>query len=133
SDGSNPVSFSPPGPIHIVPVVSSGTDDSTQGLAMLSDVEGLRLIQTSGSPSAADNRVPFVATWSTPDLKDHLSPVFVAPVQIEKAVTVHRVQFYTYSRHTEAQNKRLEIYSGTGPDSAGTLIQRVNLLMGASP
>lgn len=132
ADDATSATFSPDGPIYVVPLVENGSDDNAAGLEHLSEVAGMRLLYTNGEAGTVNSRVPFVATWSTVDAKDQLSPVYIAPIELEKPVVVRSIQFFTYSRHAEAQSKNLEFYAGTGADSTGSLITSINLNLPSS-
>ncbi|MFO0972621.1 MAG: hypothetical protein U1A27_04150 [Phycisphaerae bacterium] len=118
SDDQGSYSYKAPGLVTVVPLVNNTADSTNDLTAALPQVEGLRLLYTAGSPGPINTHIPFVATWSYPDFLDHLSPVFVQPFELNQAVAVHRLSFYTFG-HAGAEPKRIVLYRGTSDTALG--------------
>jgi hypothetical protein len=104
--------------------IVSGTPVSAPPQEKPAEPVAERLIYDSGPPVEIWNaRRQFIDTWHVLDVLDDMCPVIVAPMNLESATRVTRIEFFAHTPR-ETATKRIDIYLGTGPESQGTLAYR---------
>jgi len=98
------------------------------GLSFIAVLSPAGVIYDSGNPAPRDNGdVAFMDVWRVLDPLDNLSVRVVAPIgEFAQPTRVTGFAFYAFSPKDPA-DKRIEIYSGTGADSAGVLWRSIEL------